>query len=69
MLKYADEQMDIFRSSRLWEKYHQQCKMMNVHIIHLRHYLNKRRRAFPVLINRYGTDMTSTVILHKTKHR
>jgi len=26
--------------SRLWEKYHKQCKMMNVHLIHLRHYLN-----------------------------
>ena len=34
--------------SRLWQKYHQQCKMMNVHLIHLRHYLNKRSRAFPV---------------------
>ena len=55
MLKYADEQMDfecwdgcpvvgiffISTISRLWEKYHQQFKIMNVHLIHLRPYLNK----------------------------
>jgi len=53
MLKYADEQMDfglwdgvrswhfsIFTISRLWEKHDQQCKMMNVDLILLRHYLN-----------------------------
>ena len=38
----------IFNISRVWEKYHQQCKMMNVHLIHLRHYLYERSRAFPV---------------------
>ena len=27
--------------SRLWEKYHQTCKIMNVHLIYLQHYLNK----------------------------
>ena len=27
--------------SRLWEKYHHKCTMMNVHLIHLQHYLNK----------------------------
>ena len=61
MVLYVDEQMDfgrwdgcpvvgIFIStiSRLWEKYHQQCKMMNMYLIHLRHYLNKRSRASPV---------------------
>ena len=57
MLKYADEQMD-FRPwdwcpvvgifQWLWGKYHQQCKMMNMHLIHLRHYLNTRSMAFPV---------------------
>ena len=30
--------------SRSWEKYHQKCKMMNVHLIHL----NERNRVFPV---------------------
>ena len=51
IMKYADKQMDwtlrrVSRSwhfsistiSRLWEKYHQKCKIMNVHLIHLQQY-------------------------------
>ena len=62
MLKYADEHMDfgrwdgcpvagIFRSlpyQDCGKKYHQTYQMVNVHLIHLRHNLNKRSRAFPV---------------------
>ena len=41
--------------SRLWEKYHQHCKTMNVHLIHLQHYLNNRLSLY--VINRYCTQI------------